>query len=51
VTDCSGIGHWIAYMQYVEDTTINEDMFFCTPAKIKATANELFKIADDFIKE
>jgi hypothetical protein len=28
-TDCSGIGHLTAYVQYVEDTTINKDVIFC----------------------
>jgi hypothetical protein len=28
VTDCSGTGHLIAYVRYVEDTTINKGMFF-----------------------
>jgi hypothetical protein len=38
VTDCSGIGHLIAYVQYVEDTIINEDTLFCKPIKRRATA-------------
>jgi hypothetical protein len=25
-TDCTGIGHFIAYVRHVEDTTINEHM-------------------------
>jgi hypothetical protein len=28
-TDFSGIGHFIDYVLYVEDTTINEDTLFC----------------------
>jgi hypothetical protein len=35
----------IAYMQYAED------MLFCKPKKRRATANELFKIVHDFMKE
>jgi hypothetical protein len=35
-TDCSGIGHLIAYEQYVEDTTINEDMLLCKTYKKKS---------------
>jgi hypothetical protein len=27
-TACSGAGHLIAYVRFVEDTTINEDMLF-----------------------
>jgi hypothetical protein len=30
-TDCSGIAHLIAYVRYVEDTTINEDIVFWKP--------------------
>jgi hypothetical protein len=51
VTDCSAIGHLIAYKRYAEGITINEDMLFCKPTKRRATAKELFKIVDDFIKE
>jgi hypothetical protein len=32
-TDCSDIGHLIAYVLYVEGKTINEDMLFCKPIK------------------
>jgi hypothetical protein len=48
-TDCNGIGHLIAYVWYVEDTTINEDMLFCKPIK-RSTAKELFKILLDSMK-
>lgn len=41
----------IAYVRYVEHITINEDMFFCKPVKRRATAQEFFKIVDDFMKE
>jgi hypothetical protein len=50
-TDCSGVVHFIAYVRYVENKTLNEDMFFCKPIKIIETALEIFKIVDDFIKE
>lgn len=33
VTDCSGTGQLIAYVRHAEDTTIIEDMLFCTPIK------------------
>jgi hypothetical protein len=39
-TDCSGIGHLIAYVRYAEDTTINEDMLFCKPIKRRAIAKK-----------
>jgi hypothetical protein len=51
VTDCTAIGQVIAYVRYVEGTTINEDMLFCKPIKRGATAKELFKTADDFMTE
>jgi hypothetical protein len=35
---------------YVEIITIHEDTLFCKPIKRRATAKELFKIVDDFIK-
>jgi hypothetical protein len=38
-------------MRYAEGITINEDMLFCKPTKRRATAKELFKIVDDFMKE
>jgi hypothetical protein len=38
-------------MRYVEDTTVNEDMLVCKPMKRKATAKELCKIDDYFMKE
>jgi hypothetical protein len=50
-TDCSGIGHLIAYAGYVEDTTINQYMLFCKPIKGRETAKESFQIVDDFMKE
>jgi hypothetical protein len=37
-------------MQYAEGITINEDMLFCKPIKRRATAKELLKIVDDFMK-
>jgi hypothetical protein len=39
------------YVRYVENTTINEDIFFYKPTKRRATGKELFKIVDDFMKE
>jgi hypothetical protein len=50
-TDCSGIDHLTEYLLYVEDTTFNDDMLFCKPTKRRATAKELFKIVDDFVRE
>jgi hypothetical protein len=50
-TDCSGVGHLIAYVQYVENKTLNEDMLFCKPIESRETALAIFKIVDDFIKE
>jgi hypothetical protein len=36
-TDFSGAGHLIAYMRYVEDAAINEDVLFCKSIKRRAT--------------
>jgi hypothetical protein len=38
-------------MQYADGITINEHMLFCKPIKRRATAKELLKIVDDFMKE
>jgi hypothetical protein len=38
-------------MRYAEGITINEDMRFCRPIKRRATAKELLKTVDDFMKE
>jgi hypothetical protein len=32
-TDCGGVAHLIAFVQYVENKTLNEDMLFCKPIK------------------
>jgi hypothetical protein len=50
-TDCSGVAHLIAYVQYVENKTFNEDMLFCKPIKSRVTELEIFKVVDYFIKE
>jgi hypothetical protein len=39
-TDCSGIVHLLAYVRYVEDTTINEDMLSCKPIKRRSTTTK-----------
>jgi hypothetical protein len=39
------------YTRYVKGTTINEGMLFCKPIKRGATAKELFKIVDNFMKK
>jgi hypothetical protein len=48
-TDCSGVAHLTAYVRYVKNKTLNEDMLFCKPTKSRETALEIFKIVDDFI--
>jgi hypothetical protein len=50
-TGCSGVAHLIAYVRYVENKTLNEDILFCKPIKSREAALEIFKIVDDFIKE
>jgi hypothetical protein len=34
-TDCNGIGHFTAYVRYVEDITINEGKLLCKPIKTR----------------
>jgi hypothetical protein len=40
-TDCSGISHLTAYVRYVENKTLNEDMLSCKPIKSRETALEI----------
>jgi predicted nucleotidyltransferase len=50
-TACRDIGHLIAYVRYVEDTTITEDTLFYKSIKRRRRTTELLKIIDDFMKE
>jgi hypothetical protein len=44
VTECNGIGHLIAYVRYVEGTTIKEKMIFCKPIKKKSNSKRTSKL-------
>jgi hypothetical protein len=49
-TDYSGIGHLIAHVRCVEDTTIIEDMLSYKPIKRRVRAKDLFKIVDEIMR-
>ncbi|XP_015911765.2 zinc finger BED domain-containing protein 5-like [Parasteatoda tepidariorum] len=50
-TDVAKDAHLIAYVRYVDDTNIIEDILFCKPIPVRATSNEIFKIIDRFFNE
>jgi len=50
-TDVAKDAHLIAYVRYVADTNIIEDMLFCNPIPGKSTSNEIFNIIDTFLYE
>jgi hypothetical protein len=50
-TDYIGFRHLTAYLRYVENTTINEDILFYNSIKRRPTIKELLKIIADFMKE
>ena len=47
-TDVAKDAHLIAYVQYVAETTIAEDLLFCKPILGKATSNEILNILEFF---
>ena len=50
-TDVAKDAHLIAYVRYVEETDVIEDILFRKPIPEKATANEIFNIIDVFFNE
>ena len=50
-TDVAKDAHLIAYIRYVEETDIIEDILFCKPIPGKATSNEIFNIMDRYFDE
>ena len=50
-TDVAKDAHLIAYVRYVEETNIVEEISFCKPIPDKATSNEIFNIIDRFFDE
>ncbi|XP_015906681.3 SCAN domain-containing protein 3-like [Parasteatoda tepidariorum] len=50
-TDVVKDAHLIAYVRYVDDTNIIEDILFCRPIPDRATSNEIFKIIGRFFNE
>ena len=51
VTDVAKDAHLIAYVRYVEETDIIEDILFCKPIPDKATSNKIFNTVDRFFDE
>lgn len=50
-TDVAKDAHLIAYVRYVAETNIIEDILFCNRIPGKATSNEIFNIIDNFFYE
>jgi len=50
-TDVAKDAHLIAYVRYVVETNIVEDILFCKAIQGKSTSNEIFNIIDTFFKE
>ncbi|XP_060774414.1 zinc finger BED domain-containing protein 5-like [Neoarius graeffei] len=50
-TDSSKTCIFIAYVRFVNELSLNEDLLFCKPVPSRATAEELFKIMDNYFKE
>ena len=48
-TDVAKEAHLIAYVRYVAENNIIEDILFCNPIPGKATSNEIFNIIDTFL--
>lgn len=47
-TDVAKDAHLIAYVRYVQENNIIEDILFCKPIPGKATSSEIFNIIDNF---
>ncbi|XP_077291335.1 zinc finger BED domain-containing protein 5-like [Arctopsyche grandis] len=50
-TDIAKDAHLIAYVRYVADNNILEDILFCKPILGKTTSIEIFNIIDSFFEE
>ncbi|KAE8298233.1 Zinc finger MYM-type protein 6 [Larimichthys crocea] len=50
-TDSSKTCLLIAYVRFVNSNSISEDLLFCKPVPRRATAEELFKLLDDYFTE
>lgn len=50
-TDVAKDAHLIAYVRYVAENNIIEDVLFCNSIPGKATSNEIFNIIDTFFDE
>ncbi|GFT41415.1 protein FAM200A [Trichonephila clavipes] len=50
-TDSNKDAHFIAYVRFRDGISAVEELFFCKPIKLKATAIALFDILNNFINE
>ncbi|XP_035218239.1 zinc finger BED domain-containing protein 5-like [Stegodyphus dumicola] len=50
-TDSNKDAHFIAYVRFCDDMSIVEELLFCKPIELKATAHALFAILNNFMNE
>ncbi|KAK9882479.1 hypothetical protein WA026_021820 [Henosepilachna vigintioctopunctata] len=50
-TDITKDAHLIAYVRYIAENNILEDILFCKPIPGRATSIEIFNIIDSFLKK
>ncbi|XP_035223584.1 zinc finger BED domain-containing protein 5-like [Stegodyphus dumicola] len=50
-TDSNKDAHFIAYVRFCDDSLVEEELRFCKPIELKATAFALFAILNDFMNE
>lgn len=50
-TDSNKDAHFIAYVRFCDDLSVVEELLFCKPIELKATALALFAILNDFMNE
>ena len=50
-TDVAGLAVLLAFVRYVYDGEIQEDLFFCKTLPTSTTGGEIFKILDTFMSE
>lgn len=50
-TDSNKDAHFIAYVRFCDNMSVVEELLFCKPIELKATALALFAILNDFMNE
>ncbi|KAI7789743.1 putative zinc finger BED domain-containing protein 5-like [Triplophysa rosa] len=48
-TDVAGLAQLRAYVRYIYDGSVMEDILFCKPLEGRATGEEIFKVLDGFV--